>query len=413
MKRLLMYSQDGMGLGHLRRSLNVAEEVLARNPKCNILILADSPSASLFGFQAGIDVVKLPTIVKTGSASWRASDWENGTLTTRVQRIISLRTRLIVDIFRGFSPDAVLIDHMPVGAMGELKPLLDQAATRRKPPKIFLGLRDILDDPAVIRQVWTYLDAYEYLRLYDSVLIYGDRDIYDATSAYKLTPDAGRVVYCNYVVSRSKIGSTQGPTQPFVLMMGGGGLDAFPLANTFMKSLPALNGRSGLRTIILTGPNMRASERETLAVEAGSRVEIRTALGNPERWIEHASAVVTLGGYNSLCEVLKWQRKALVVPRAGPSAEQRTRSQLFSQRGLIRMLDPELLTAKHVADALRHVLDDDRIPMAANIPSLDGAERSASILLDGLPHQAPESDVEIASVEADGRSSVGLVRQGA
>jgi hypothetical protein len=82
MKRLMMYSQDSMGLGHLRRSSNIAQEVLSKNPGCDVLIVADSPATSLFS--------------------------------------------------------------MPEGALGELKPMLDRARHRRPPPRLFLGLNLML-----------------------------------------------------------------------------------------------------------------------------------------------------------------------------------------------------------------------------------------------------------------------------
>nr|NIV75089.1 glycosyltransferase [Gammaproteobacteria bacterium]NIW86411.1 glycosyltransferase [Gammaproteobacteria bacterium] len=69
-----------------------------------------------------------------------------------------------------------------------------------------------------------------------------------------------------------------------------------------------------------------------------------------------ASAVVTMAGYNSLCEVLAARKKALVVPRAGPSQEQRIRCQLFSERNLIRVLDPNDLEPARMAQELEALL---------------------------------------------------------
>src|SRR3954471_337030 len=130
MKRLLMYSQDGHGLGHLRRSLNIAREVRSRNRRCDILIVADSPAVSIAGSEPGIELLKLPTIIKTGDSAWR-----NHTLGLPIGRLVKLRSQLLLDVATEFRPDAILVDHMPVGAMGELKPLLDYASTLHRPPK--------------------------------------------------------------------------------------------------------------------------------------------------------------------------------------------------------------------------------------------------------------------------------------
>jgi predicted glycosyltransferase len=91
--------------------------------------------------------------------------------------------------------------------------------------------------------------------------------------------------------------------------------------------------------------------------------------------------VVTRAGYNSLCEILQWRKKALVVPRPGPSAEQRIRTAMFARQRLVRMLDPEFLTAARLAEELIGLLRDEDVPKAANVPPMDGAERAVTALL--------------------------------
>ena len=71
--RLLMYSQDSMGLGHLRRNRNLAAAVLERTPDASVLVVADSPATPFFAPVPGVDYLKLPTIVKTGDAEWKTA----------------------------------------------------------------------------------------------------------------------------------------------------------------------------------------------------------------------------------------------------------------------------------------------------------------------------------------------------
>jgi predicted glycosyltransferase len=378
MKRLLMYSQDGHGLGHLRRSLNIAREVRSRSRHCDVLIVADSPAVSIAGSEPGIELLKLPTIIKTGDSAWR-----NRTLGLPVRQLVKLRSQLLLDIATDFRPEAILVDHMPVGAMGELKPLLDYASTLHRPPKLFLGLRDILDRPAVIREVWTRVGAYDYLPLYDAVLVYGDRGIYDASSAYDLAAHAREVLYCNYVSPRRAV-DTLGceRRRPLVLMMGGGGADAFPLAEMFVQAVSALGPELGADAVLLTGPNMAPRQRERLRPLGGVRIE--SSYRDATEWIREASAIVTMAGYNSLCEVMTWQRKAIVVPRRGPSAEQQMRTNLFSARSLVRRV-PAANDTKRFGNALVRLLRDDGVPDLSCIPKLDGAQVAASVLLERTP----------------------------
>ena len=400
-----MYSQDGMGLGHLRRASNIANEVLLLEPDTDILILADSPAISLFASQERIDFLKLPTLVKRGPTSW-----SNGSLSLAVERVLRLRTKVIAQALYEFEPDTVLIDHMPVGVLGELKPLLDFARRRRPAPQIFLGLRDILDDPAVIRRAWTSLGAYKYLRYYDVVLVYGSREIYDATNAYRLVPDAHAIVYCNYVSPRVEpLPSESPPDDPFILMMGGGGRDAFPIAKAFVEAVPIVGRKLDLGAVLLTGPNMSTADREALRARAPQSVQIEAGLGNATEWIRRASAVVTMGGYNSLCEVLKWRKKTLVVPRSGPSAEQQIRSRLFADRSLVCACQP--LPGPHeLAEKLLELFAEDGVPYEPNIPPLNGAERSAGVLLD-WPAALDDHPVAASShavAASNGRGAAGV-----
>jgi predicted glycosyltransferase len=295
-----------------------------------------------------------------------------------VRRVIELRSRLILQTFRDFRPDTVLIDHMPVGALGELKPMLDMALGLPAPPRLFLGLRDILDSPAVIRRVWKHLGAYDYLPAFDAVLVYGSRDIYDATVAYGLGSHARRVVYCNYVSPRASHELLDHRAdEQFVLVTGGGGADAFPLESKVITALPSLR----MGAVMLTGPNMMATEREALVARASPLVRFESSFDKGAEWIQKAAVVVTMGGYNSLCEVLKWRKKAVVVPRQGPSMEQRTRAQLFGERGLVGVLDLDDLTSERLAHELESLLLNEAVPDPTNIPGLDGAERAAKVLM--------------------------------
>ena len=99
-KRLMIYSQDGMGLGHMRRTFNVAREVLAKDPEWSILVVSDSPAAPFFAPLPGMDYLKLPTVVKTGSRSWVA-----GGLGLEMDETVRLRSSLIVEAFVAFRPD--------------------------------------------------------------------------------------------------------------------------------------------------------------------------------------------------------------------------------------------------------------------------------------------------------------------
>src|SRR5437867_914129 len=64
--RLLYYSHDTYGLGHLRRTLALARYLRLRTASLSQLIVTGSPIPHYFSFPDGSDYVKLPSVVKVG-----------------------------------------------------------------------------------------------------------------------------------------------------------------------------------------------------------------------------------------------------------------------------------------------------------------------------------------------------------
>src|ERR687884_536015 len=194
--RTALYSQDSLGLGHLRRSTHIGRCLLEAAPGSAVLLFADSPVAPFFELPDGMDCVKLPSILKVDAGEWRPTSFPISTADLR-----HLRSALLSRTLAEYQPDLVLVDHMPGGAQGELRSAL--AVLRQEQPacRIVLGLRDVLDAPHVTRRVWQDEGAYEALRqYYDAVLIYGNRQLFDTVATYDIPAPPGGIHYCGYVV---------------------------------------------------------------------------------------------------------------------------------------------------------------------------------------------------------------------
>ena len=250
----------------------------------------------------------------------------------------------------------------------------------------------MIDQPEVVREVWEESGAYRYLDRFDAVLVYGCRDMYDAGTAYDLTDRVRRLVYCNYVTVRAVLEPARAThsATPMLLMMGGGGADALPLAAAFVEAFPLLQ-QGPLQALVLTGRNMSRADQDELRARARSHpVRIGTGVRDAAPLIAGAAAVVTMAGYNSLCETLKTETSALALPRTGPSAEQRIRSRLFSERRLIRTLETDDLSPATLAGRLDELLADGVVPDPGMIPPLDGAQRAAMAIagaVEGASHE--------------------------
>ena len=71
------------------------------------------------------------------------------------------------------------------------------------------------------------------------------------------------------------------------------------------------------------------------------RVDAITFHGQLEALVARAAGVVAMGGYNTFCEVLSLDKRALIVPRTAPRLEQHIRASRATELGLVSMLSDD------------------------------------------------------------------------
>jgi len=400
-RRVAVYSQDGYGMGHLRRTDSIATALLESRADTSVLSICDSPSGQLFRPVGRHDRLKLPTVVKRGPGDWTAPG-----LGMSFDAVRNLRCAVLTSALQAFEPDLLLVDHMPHGSMGELLPALE--LLRRQVPglRVVLGLRDIIDAPDVVHRRWTVEGAFDAVeRFYDQVLVYGSSDLYPAADLYDFPAAVrARTSYCGYVVSpqrppadrvdamRRALGGEAGDGARLVVVMGGSGHDAAPMMAAAVRATPLLAQRSATEVVVVCGPHMPAADRRALARQAaeyGARL-VRSVSDAPAL-IGAADAVVAMAGYNSTVEILAGGTPGVLVPRRGPSAEQRTRARLFGDRGWVGVVDPDELTPASLASAVESALCRGRgvVPEGLNLRGLDLASSYLSLQLDGISPLSP------------------------
>ncbi len=387
--RMLIYSQDGLGLGHLRRTTLLADGFLRGCPGASALTISDSPLGQFFATSPGHDYLKLPSIRKAAPGDWRPVS-----LASPFDDILALRRDTIRSAVLQFRPDVVLVDHMPHGAMGELVPTLE--ALQDSDAHVVLGMRDILDAPEIIRRHWRLEGAFDAVeKYYDEVLIYGSQDVFDVSKQYRWPAGAaGRLRYCGYVCSPVPPASAQNPASArvrashlngepeadLIVAMAGGGADAYGLFDTLLEAAPELGADRPTTIVVVTGPFMPPAQREALARRAGSRVHVLPEVSDSLSYLAAADLVVAMAGYNTTAEILRLGTPAVLVPREGPSAEQQIRAQLFAERGWVQWLAPAELTGPSLAGAVRNGLAGRRcVPLIG--PDLDGVAAATDRLL--------------------------------
>jgi predicted glycosyltransferase len=105
--------------------------------------------------------------------------------------------------------------------------------------------------------------------------------------------------------------------------------------------------------VLVTGPFMPADQRRDLERRArAQRVGVRMSVSDPLSYVHAADVVVGMAGYSSTVETLRSGTPLVLVPRVGPSAEQRMRSALFAERGWTGRVDPDDVNGERLAEAI-------------------------------------------------------------
>jgi predicted glycosyltransferase len=382
--RILFYSHDGFGLGHLRRNLKLAESLTRELPDASAVLVAGLPGTPGFDLPPGIDLVKLPAIRKVATDRWEARQ-----LRVEIERLQALRRAILDGVFTTFVPHLVVVDYLPLGVWGELREPLTRLRREQPAAVVALGLRDVLDAPLVTRRSWRNGGHDHAVRsLYDVVQIYGDCDLYDSCQLYGLDELApGRVFFTGYVCSgdgggdaateRDKLGLAA--REELVLVTAGGGADAFPMMQLAVEACRRLAERGRrIRTLVVTGPLMTAREvAELERLAAGCAITVQRWRADLEATMAAANVIVTMAAYNTLTEAVRSGRPVISIPRPGPSAEQTTRAGLFAARGLLSAMPPHA-TADDLARTLTTLLRSELTP--ARPPAMDGLENATACL---------------------------------
>jgi predicted glycosyltransferase len=351
-------------------------------------MLTGCPPGNPLLLPKGVDFIKVPSLIKVDTGTYAP----HGLRISR-QKAKAIRASVILSAVIEFKPNLLLVDHVPAGIYGELLPTLRILKELGEPPVIVLGLRDVIDAPDVVRNLWRKEMTYETIReYYDQVLIYGSEEIFDGALHYGISEEIpGKVSYCGYVCSqepvkpREQVRADLRLRRPnLVVVTTGGGHDGYPLMQSCLEAFRLIGRNSRFEAVFITGPLMDPNQREQLRAQAhGLGARMFTCAEDLPSFINAADLVITMAGYNSLCEVVSLRKKALVVPRLGPRAEQRMRAELFQQRGLIDVLDPQEVSPKNLAQRISEDLERTDFPLADAVIDTCGA-RNAAWRLSGL-----------------------------
>jgi predicted glycosyltransferase len=357
LRRIVLYSHDTFGLGHLRRNLLIARQLASSSTPTAILLISGTSQASAFEFPPGVDCLSLPGVCKRDDGSYDARR-----LGIETSSLISFRSTMIRAAVAEFDPDVLIVDKVPRGVLRELDATL-RLLRASGHTRCVLGLRDILDDPASVRSEWLD-DANEAAiqEFYDAIWVYGDANVYDIAAEYAFSDAVvEKLRYTGYLDPRvgTHANSTDlveggslpvSPARRLAVCLVGGGEDGARLASAFANTVLPID----MEGVILAGPFMPFHLFKSLQQTAARSRKLRVLrfLDEPNGLVSCADRVIAMAGYNTICEVLCHRKRALVVPRIRPRSEQWIRACRLEALGLLEVLHPDGLSAGRLTDWL-------------------------------------------------------------
>lgn len=368
-KRILIYSHDSFGLGHLRRCRTIAHALVDHFAGLNVLIISGSPIIGSFDFKSRVDFVRIPGVVKL-----RGGDYTSLSEHIDLVLTLELRSSIIAQTAATFAPDLFLVDKEPLGFRGEVAVTLE--TLRRKGVQTVLGLRDILDDSVLLKADWENRGTPKDLENYfEEIWVFGVKAMGNPLAGLEVSERSEEMtVYTGYLkrtIPELTKAPVSLPADPFLLVTPGGGGDGETLVDWVLSALES-QPRPAVPVVIVLGPFMAQTLRRGFQhrISRLKGVHVITFDANMELLMDRAIGVVAMGGYNTFCEILSLDKRAVLVPRSTPRMEQTLRARRAASLGLIAMLDSEGDRSPQAMSVALRAVERQALPSAAGANAL-------------------------------------------
>lgn len=252
--RILIYSHDTFGLGHLRRCRAIAHALVEAYKGLSVLILSGSPIIGSFDFRARVDFVRVPGVIKLHNGEYKSLG-----LHIDLHQTLAMRASIIQHTARIFEPDIFLVDKEPLGLKGEVQDTL--TTLKAQGTTCILGLRDVMDEPFLLRREWERKNVTPALEaLYDDIWVYGLPEIADPLQGIDASENVRRkMVYTGYlprgVPQSADLNVPDAIEPPYIMVTPGGGGDGATMIDWVLRAYEAVPDLPN-RALLVLGPFM-------------------------------------------------------------------------------------------------------------------------------------------------------------
>jgi len=297
------------------------------------------------------------------------------------------------------------VDKEPLGLRGEVLGTLE--ALKQSNTRLVLGLRDVMDDPQVLKEEWDRKNVYPALKdLYDEIWVYGPDGICNPLEGIGVSDSVTeKLRYTGYLRRELPVSALEQPApspfgeEPYILVTPGGGGDGVEMVDWVMRAYEARQ-RPLFPALIVLGPFMPAAATAQFLERAEHLRDVEIIRFTPqiEPYLANATAIVGMGGYNTFCEILSFDKPTLMVPRVIPRREQAIRAERAERSGLLKVLPIDRYPDTDLMAVALSDLPALKSPSSAGVDKLlDGLEVISARVGEILETQQPDSERKLVN----------------
>lgn len=389
---LLFYCQHSLGLGHLVRSLLLAD-ALSEHFDVTLLNGGRLPEGAVVPRR--VRLLNLPPLGHDASYGLVSHD-----PLLDVDAARAARRQTILEALELLRPAVILVELYPFGRKHfafELEPLLERAASLgERRPTVLCSLRDILVNQRRDQARHDERAAQTANAFFDAVLVHADPAFATLEESFRpATPLAIPVRYTGFVAPPAPAAPPAGAVAQRLIVSAGGGMVGEPLLRAAAAAAPRIRAATGLDALLVAGPFLPDDAWERLVAERAPHVEVVRRIDDLAGAIARSAVSVSQGGYNTTMDLLRARTPAVVVPYSeGKEDEQRRRAERLAALGALHVVAPEELAPERLADAVIAALATPVAPLALD---LDGAQATARIARELVAARAPRGAFALAA----------------
>ncbi len=364
------------GIGHFVRVVELSRGLCEH---FEIYLINGGEPVPNYNISAEINYIQIPAIYSVEKQQKLMPVDQN----LNLKQCLSMRSSIIKKLVCKVKPDLLITEHFPFGPLFETEAisLITQVKKNNLQSKIVSCVRDVIlteEGSARDSHVCSLINKW-----YDLILVHGDPNIVPFKSSFPMVEKIQIPFhYTGYIVQSIEQRRSQS-NWPILLVSVGGGRMGGELLDAVLKAHETIARQWQHQLVLFIGAFQKDKQRLHEYVKQNNLHNVKIHQFDKEHYhriLSEASAVICMGGYNSLLEAVSIEKPVLIYNRLfhGNNQEQKLRMVRFQQEGVIRIINSDELDREKLADLILDALKNFR-DIRFNV-KIDGVSETLKIL---------------------------------